>query len=126
MEKPDREIKVGKNTLYLGEDNILHQILVGRLDKDLTTIMHQASVKLRNIVDGKVDMLINIDKVKAVSPEATEMGLTSVIDEKVGKVAIVGMNPLVPALLSPFMGAVRKRNVAFFKIEEAAMQWLKK
>ncbi|MFC1907415.1 hypothetical protein ACFLW8_04955 [Chloroflexota bacterium] len=122
MEKQDREIKIGKTTLYLGEDNILRETFIGGLDATTIKEIHEAANTLRNMVDGNVNTLINIDKVEMIAPKAIEFVTETLTDTKVGKVAFFGANPLAPVLLAPFMGIIRKGNVAFFKEEEEAMQ----
>ncbi|MFC2003320.1 STAS/SEC14 domain-containing protein [Chloroflexota bacterium] len=124
MEKPDREIKIRKTTLYLGEDNILRETFAGRMDGAQIEELREAAIKLRNMVDGKVNMLISIDKVEMIAPKVIEFAKATLADAKVGKVALIGKNPLAPILIAPFMGTTRKSDVAFFKTEEEAMQWL--
>ena len=58
MEEKDREIWVGGNRLYLGEDSILYITNVGEVDEKTAIAVKEASDKLKNMVEGKVNVLI--------------------------------------------------------------------
>lgn len=58
----EREIWVGENILYLGEDNILYETLVGEQDERIVREIHEASRRLRNLVEGKVRIIVDLNK----------------------------------------------------------------
>ena len=125
MEKQEKEIVIGKNRLCLGEDNILRVIIAGHIDNKIVIEICQAASQLRSIVDGKVDALVNIENIVTAEPTAIDVGKAALVEEKVGKVAFVGENPVALFVVSPLIGATRKTDLAFFKIEEEALRWLK-
>ena len=94
MEKQDREIKIGENTLYLGEDNILRETFVGRPDEATAKEIAEAANTLRNMVDGKVDTIVNIDKIEMITPKVVESAVANLTKARVGRVAVVGKNPI--------------------------------
>ncbi len=126
MEKQDREIKIGKNTLYLGEDNILRETFVGRPNEAAAKEIDEAANTLRNMVDGKVDTLINIEKIEMITPKVLEFAVANLTEARVGRVAVVGKNPIAIILAAPVIAAARKNDLAYFKTEEEAIKWLKK
>jgi len=77
------------------------------------------------MVDGKVDTLINFDNIVTADPKSLNVAKAAIEDEKVGKVAFVGKNPVAVFVAAQFMGSTQKMDLAFFKIEEEALQWLK-
>ncbi len=56
-DEKDREIWVGKNRLYLGEENIIYFFIVGKHDENMAIACGEAFLKLINMVEGKVNAL---------------------------------------------------------------------
>ncbi|MFC1935020.1 hypothetical protein ACFLXZ_01745 [Chloroflexota bacterium] len=125
MKKQEKEIVIGQNRLYLREDNILHETIVGYIDYKTATELYQAGSQLRSMVDGKVDTLTNLENIVTADPKSIDMAKAAIEDKKVRKVAFVGENPVAVFVAAQFMSSTKKRNLAFFKIEEEALQWLK-
>ena len=125
MEKQEKEIIIGRNRLHLREDNILHETIVGYIDYKTAVELYQASSQLRSMVDGKVDILTNVENIVTADPKSIDLVKVEIEDEKVRKVAFVGKNPIAVFVASQFIGTTQKTSVAFFKIEEEALQWLK-
>ncbi len=125
MGKQDREIKIGENTLYLGEDNILRETFVGRPDEATAKEIEEAANTLRDMVDGKLDTLINIEKIEMVTPKIIEFAVAQLTEARIGRVAVFGKNPMATILAAPTIAAARKSDLAYFKTEEEAMRWLK-
>ncbi|MFC1907593.1 STAS/SEC14 domain-containing protein [Chloroflexota bacterium] len=125
MEKQGREIKVGENTLYLDEDNILRETFVGKPDEATAKKISEAANTLRNMVGGKVDTLVNIEKIEVVTPKVLESAVAKLTEARVGRVAVFGKNPMALILAAPIIAAARKSDLAYFKTEEEAMKWLK-
>ncbi len=48
----DREIWVGENRFYLGEDNITYFFIVGELDENIAIACGEAFLKLINMGEG--------------------------------------------------------------------------
>ncbi len=125
LEKQKKEIIIGQNRFHLREDNILHETLAGYIDYKTAIELYQASSQLRSMVDGKVDTLTNIEDIVTADPQALDVAKKAIEDEKVRKIAFVGKNPIAVFVASQFIGTTQKTSVAFFKIEEEALQWLK-
>jgi len=124
-EEKDREIWVGENSLYLGEDNIFYITVVGEMDDETAIAIKAADVKFKSMVEGKVNVLGDINKSGKHSPGARKTWKEMMEEDKTGKVAIVGMSPIARVLASFVMGVTRKKDMRFFKIKEEALAWLK-
>ena len=58
MEEKEREIWVGENRLYLGEDNIIYFTVVGEHNEKVAIEISEAIMKLGETVERKVNILI--------------------------------------------------------------------
>ena len=125
MNDKDREIWVGENRLYLGEDNIVYVTVVGDQDEVTAAAIMKAIETLMNLVEGKVNILIDLNQVGQPSPEAREIGQEAFEDEKFGKIALFGLHPVARVIASFVMGVTRKKDIRFFKTNEEALAWLK-
>ena len=52
MVDEEKEIWVGENRFYLGEDDILYETIVGVVDEKTALSMAEASIKLRTLAEG--------------------------------------------------------------------------
>jgi len=120
-----REIWVGQNRLYLGDDNILYVTVVGEWDEKTATEISEADSKLRNMIEGTMDVLINLNKAGKQTSGARKIVKELGEHEKTGKVALFGLHPVAKILASFVMGITRKKDMRFFKTEEEALAWLK-
>jgi len=125
MEDKDREIMVGENRLYLGEDNILYETVVGTQDRKMAIALKEVTDKLKNMVEGRVNVLIDLNQARKPSPEARKVGKEAFEDEKIGKVAFFGLHPVARVIASFVMGVTRKKDMRFFKTKQAALAWLR-
>ena len=125
MKEKDRESWVGKNRMYLGEDNILHLAILGEIDEEIEIGINEASLKLANMVDGKVNVLVDLNKAGKTSPEARKKQKEISEHEKVGKVALFGLHPVARVIAAFMMGISEKKDMRFFKTKEEALAWLK-
>ena len=125
MEEKDREIWVGENRFYLGEDNILYTTVVGDTDEGMAIAYREASNKLSNMVKGKVHSLIDINRAGRQTSEARKIGQERFEDEKTGKVALIGMHPVARVLGTFVIGMSRKKDFRFFNSKEEALAWLR-
>ena len=122
----EREIWVGENRMYLGEDNILYITLVGEMDEKMAIAFIEAVQRLENMVDGKVNLFADINKAGKQSPVARELYRERTeTSEKLGKVAIFGLHPVARVLASFVMEISQKKDMRFFKTKEEALAWLK-
>ena len=125
MENKNREIHIGKNTLYLTEDNILCITNIGEIDEKTAIAMKEAVHSLMNRVEGKVHTLTDLNKARKISPEARKVFKELAEHEKQGKNAFFGMHPVARVLTAFFMGLSPKKDMRFFKTKEEALAWLK-
>ncbi|MDD5528660.1 MAG: STAS/SEC14 domain-containing protein [bacterium] len=127
MEKGKKEFFIGENRLYLGEDKILYADFSGELTVDIINSLYDFfnlnKTKMMN--EGKVKILIHLKNPKKSSPEARKLTYTLSKDKNIGKVALLGINPVTKVIASFFMGNSRKKDVKFFNTKESAIVWLK-
>ena len=122
----EREFWVGESRFYLGEDDILYETIVGKQDEKTIIAALEAHNRFKNMVEGKMKMLIDINKAGQLSSGARKIGRETLEDEKVGKVALFGLHPVARVIASFVMGVTRKKDMRFFKTKEQALAWLKK
>ena len=125
MEEKDREIWIGENRMYLGEDNILHVTLVGEVNNKIAIAMKETDLKFKSMVEEKVDVLADLSKARKPTPEARRIWREMSEHDKTGKIAMFGMHPVARVLASFVMGISNKKDMRFFKIKEEAQAWLK-
>jgi len=122
----EREIWVGENRCYLGENNIIYITSVGMKDDKIAIAIKDAYIKMANMVEGKVDLLIDANKGGQPSSEARRIIQGGILEnEKTGKVSILGAHPVARVLGAFIMGVSKKKDLRFFKTREKALAWLK-
>ena len=125
MKKKEREIWVGKNRLYLGEDNIQYLTISGEIDEEIEIRINEASLKLVNMVEGKVNTLIDLNKAGKTSAGARKRQKEISEHEKVGKIALFGLHPVARVIAAFVIGRSKKKDMRFFNTKEEALAWLK-
>ena len=125
MEEKDREIWVGESRTYLGEDNILYTTVVGEVDENAAIAIREGHLKFMNMVEGKVNSLIDLNKAGKQPPKARKIGIEMFEHERIGKVALFGLHPVARVIASFVMGVTRKKDIRFFKTREEALAWIK-
>jgi hypothetical protein len=126
MDENGKEILIGENRLLLGEDNIIYQTIVGVVDEEKATAMRDATTKLMGMIDGKMNILVDLNKAGKPSPEAKRiMNHINFEYESIGKVALYGIHPVARVIASFFMRVTKEFNMHFFKTKEDAIAWLK-
>ncbi len=125
MNDEAREIMVGENRIYLGEDNVLDIINVGEIDEKTAIAMKEAIQKLMNMAEGTVYTLTDLTKAGKTTPEARKVFKTFIEPGARGKIAYLGMSPVARVLAYFVMGSSRKEDMRFFKTREEALAWLK-
>ena len=124
MDEREKEIWIGENRLYLAEENILYEMIVGDIDDKTAIEIREATYKLMGNIDGKFDILIDINRAKKPSKKARDIFKEFLENRKWGKVAIFGMHPAARMIASFGMGVSRKKDMRFFTTEEEALAWL--
>lgn len=125
MEEKEREIWIGESRYYLGEDDITYMIMVGDVNDDLMDAFRDAGDKVLNMGAGPVNALIDLTRSGKISPEARKLFNGFGEHEKMGKIAIFGMNPVARVIGSFFIGTSKKKDMRFFSSKEDALAWLK-
>ncbi|MDD2891320.1 MAG: hypothetical protein PHE49_11895 [bacterium] len=124
MENKKIEIRLGKSILHFGEDKIFYATIVG----EYTTEMAKSTYdffelhKTEMMVDGKVKMFINLTNARKPSTEAKE--LMRLLSKDIGKIALIGFNPVAKVIAAFFMGNSRKKDINFFNTQGDAIVWL--
>ena len=78
----EREILVGENKLYLGKDNIIYSTIVGEIDSEIAIALDEATLKLMNMVEGKVNVLTDNNNAGTPSSEARKIMQEFILHEK--------------------------------------------
>ena len=125
IDEKEREIWVGKNKVYLSEDNIINIINVGEINEKTAIAIKDAVIKLTTMVEGNVSTLTDLNKAGKMTPEARKVFQEFVGQRGYGKAALFGMHPVARVLASFFRGMSRKKDMRFFKTKEEALAWLK-
>ena len=120
-----REIRVANSEFYLDEENILHIVSYGDLDEDDYEDMSAATIKATEDIEGKVNILVDINHCGKVPAKVRRMAKRDFEKETTGKVAMFGMHPVARILASFIIGITRKEDIRFFKTEAEALAWLK-
>lgn len=126
MEPKEKEIWIGESRLYLGDDNIMYETIVGDFDEQCAKAALEASLKLIENAEGQVKLLIDVNRAGKPSKEARDIFMKFLEQKKLGKIAIFGMHPVARVLASFGMGLSRKEDMRFFRTRDEAFSWLKK
>ena len=121
----EREIWVGENRLYLGEDNILYVTVCGEVDGKAAAAIREIDHKFKSMGEGILHVLGNLNKAGKQSAEARKIWKEMTENDRTGKIAMCGMHPVARVLASFVMGISRKKDMRFFKTREEALAWLK-
>ena len=125
IDENDREIWIGENRLYLGEDNILYETIVGDVDEKIAIAFKEASLEIRSNVKGKMKVLVDLTRAGKPTAEARKIGKERLENERIGKVALFGLHPVARVIASFVMGVTKKKDMQFFKTKEEALAWIK-
>lgn len=125
MKDNDREIWVGESRFYLDDDNIIVGTVIGDINDQIGKECLDAGLKLMDLVEGEVNIFIDIGKAGKQSSEARKLGKELFEHEKVRKVALFGLHPVARVLASFVIGSTNRKNSRFFGNKEEAFAWLK-
>ncbi len=124
MERNGREIRIGEHRLSLGEDNILRVTLVGDTDGAEAAAIKDADNQLKRDIEGKVGVLVDLNKAGKQSTEARLTFRELTEDVRTGRVAMHGMHPVARVIAAFVTGITRKKDFRFFKTADEAVAWL--
>src|SRR4030042_6873457 len=115
MKEEDREMWVGENRFYQGEDNILYIETSGDYDLKVTFELRDAFLKLLHYAEDKVNIIVDIGRGGKPSQEARNLFAAMMEDERCGKIAIVGLNPVSRGIASFILGSSKNKNTKILK-----------
>lgn len=125
MEKNVKEISVGENRFYLGEDNIIYVTIIGELDENNAIAMRDVFYSLLSKVDDKANIFADNNRTKKPSLEARKIFQEMIEYEKVDKIAILGLHPVARMLAAFMTGLSRNKNIRVFMNRGEALEWLR-
>ncbi|MFA5033150.1 MAG: STAS/SEC14 domain-containing protein [bacterium] len=125
MKKQEMEVRLGKSRIHFGEDKIFCATIVGEYTTEMAKLTYEFFElhKTEMMVDGKVRLFIDLTNARKASAEAKEF--MHRLSNDIGKIALVGFNPVAKVIASFFMGNSKKKNINFFNTQEDAIEWLK-
>ena len=123
MDTNENEIYVGKNRIYLSDNNILYYINNGGLDEKEALESVEAMRMLTEKSDDEVNFIINLNNGEKTSTKARKILREFTENEVQGKIAFIGLHPVAKVLASFFIGITRKEDMRFFKSEKEAIIW---
>ncbi len=121
-----REIRVGENTLYLGENNIIYVTPVGKQGEEKAVKNREAVLKFADMVEGKVSIVADLNSIGKPSHETRRIGTELFNSEKIDKVAFFGLHPVARVVASFLMGISRRKSMRFFGTKEESIAWIEK
>jgi len=121
----EQEIRVRKHRIFLGEKNIIFIIANGGSDEEIAKEISGVVDELLSSGSKKMDLFVDLSNAGKPTPAARKMTRETFEDKRIGKVALIGMNPVSRVLASFVMGITTKKEMRFFGSEEDALAWLK-
>ena len=125
MENKEKEVWVEKSRIYLGDDNIIFNIAHGGSDEKLALAVKKAILDLASLIEGRAKLYVDLSKAGKPSQKARQVYRSLAEHEKIGKVAITGLNPVARVLGAFIIGITRKKDIRFIRRKEEALAWLK-
>jgi hypothetical protein len=122
--KGEREIRVGENRFYLGEDGIMYVELSGEYNEQNAFALRDAYMELLGTIEGKVNILVDNRVSIKPSLESRKIFTKLTEHERCGKIAVCGFNP-VARVIASFIIGFSKKDINFFNSKEEALVWLK-
>ena len=123
MKEEDREIWIDESRFYLGEDNIIYAEESMRTDGEIALAEKDAILKLANLSEGKVDLVVDLNEAGTPTAEARKIYQSLIENEKIDKVAMFGLHPVARVMTSFLIGVTQKKDVRFFKTKKEAIVW---
>ena len=80
---------------------------------------------IEEIVEGKLNILVDLNKAGKGSSEARKLAQENMKDGTLGKIALFGLHPVARVLAAFILGVTSKKDARFFKTKEEALAWLK-
>jgi len=114
-----------KSTTTLIEGNIIYVVAIGEQTTEIALKQCETNSEIAQLIDGKVNYLINLNKSGKSSPEARKIWKSIIDEESSNKIALFGLHPVARVLASFVMNLTSSKNVRFFNTYEESVAWLK-
>jgi SpoIIAA-like len=122
----DTEIRNSANEITLIEGNIIFIKAIGIQTDQIALAQKKINKSLSQLVNGKVNFLIDLNKSGKSSPLARKIWKEiSDNEEETNKVALFGLHPVARVVATFVMQIVSRNNIKFFTNAEDALNWLK-
>lgn len=120
----DREIFIGKHSLYL-EDKTIYITPVGAVDENEGIEIKTAVLKLLDTAANTVTIIGDLNNAGKPAARVRRLGVEMFSDSRIKKIALFGLHP-VARIIALFVIELSKRNnIKFFNTKEEALAWLK-
>lgn len=120
----EKELWVGENQSLLIEENIIQVISIGEQTTEIAKLEIDVFNRLASLIDGKVNVLVDLNKTGKSSHEARKIWNQLSEGDKTNKVALFGLHPVARVIASFVMAVSKKTEQQFFKTKEEALKWL--
>jgi hypothetical protein len=120
----DREVWIGENRLYLGQDDILYCTFVGDVDEECVKKSAETAYDFAKKIKGKLNVLVDLNKSGMLTSIARKSAKKYYEDKRIGKIAMHGVNAVARVVATFIMGFSKKPDIRFFKSQEEALAWL--
>ncbi len=124
MPDHERKIRLGENEFYLSDFNTIFVTPVGIQNKKKGIENKNAILQLANMVEGKVNIVADLNRIGKPSLEARRGGMEIFNSDKVDKVAFFGLHPVAKVIASFLIGVSRTNSIRFFKTKKEALDWI--
>ena len=111
--------------LWYDENNNIYIIAQGNLDTHGAEELYSVYLEVLSLTEGVLNVLVDINKGGMVNGHARNLCKKMSSNQRIGKVALFGMNPVAMAIASFFVGRTKRDNYRFFANEKDAFYWLK-
>lgn len=119
-----KEIPVGPNVVRVDDSNTIHIIMCGETDYELAKGISDACDELVAMVNGKVNVLVDLNKAGKATPEARHEGKRRMNPDRSIKIAYFGLHPVAKVLATIMILFAKHKGMRFFNSEEEARKWL--
>ena len=121
-----KEIKVGNNTVRIGDDHTIYVTAVGEITDQSVAAHKKVYYELLGSLaeNEKVDFLVDINNTGKQSPKARKLWNEISEDKRVRGVAVFGAKLISKVIANFVMGLSQKKELRLFDTKEEAMLWL--
>ena len=118
-----KEFMVGKNRIFLDDNNVVNFIHVGEMNEEIAIDSIEAMRELQRIGGKKINFLIDFNKAGKGTAKGRRLLKEFTENQIDGKLAFYGLHPVARVIASFFMGTTKKDEMRFLKTKEDALEW---